>query len=734
MLQIKTLLILLTISSVVFSQKIGSWKNYTDVKNVTDVKVYEDGFWMTSTGGAGNYLNQFSDYTQFLTKSDGLNSQNLTALSIDNENQVWFGMQNGIIDIYNQENGSMNEILDIFQSNHTKKNINNILISGDTSFVSTEFGLSLIDTKGFGFIATITKLGNFPSTQRVNSASVIGGKIYVSTENGVAVQKDGATNLIAPESWISYDCGSEIPAGETYSTVLFDGKIITSTNVGLVQFDGAIWTHYAYDTRVFDTQVNDNKLYTLFSNSLHTFDGANDVELYASDTNEFHKFDLVGEELLIATDLGVIKTAQDSFRTIIPNGPINNSFQNLAVDKNGTLWVGTGNDRGGVGFMKFDGSLWTNYNKVTYPELPNNNYHNVSADDYQVYLSNWGAGLTTEEDGNFEFYNVHNSELIGIPSDPNYIVIMNAARDSNHDLWFFNFASADEKPIIQLTTDSVWYHYRFPFFQLSEDVFITDGIIDQYNTKWFNVSNRGLFYFNENSTPSNETDDSWGWLKETDGLNSTDIRAFAIDERGELWLGTPKGANIISNPSSPRSSISNAYAIRQQSVTSIAVDPLNNKWIGTYQGIFVVSPDGIHLLEQYDSKNSPLPSDEILSISIDKNSGTVYIGTSFGLSTLTTQFIKPNQNYDKLFVYPNPFVVGENVELSIDGLVSNSSLKILSISGDVVRDVITPGGRLAFWDGRNDNGDFVASGIYLIVAYDEEVDNIATAKVAVIRK
>ncbi|MCK5456863.1 MAG: hypothetical protein KAI45_07020, partial [Melioribacteraceae bacterium] len=627
--RLKVLIIISLFSSlIIVGQEIGVWKNYTDMKFVTDIKISSDGFWMSSSGGAGNYLNELLDYKKFLTKSEGLNSQNLTTLNIDKEGKVWFGMLNGVIDIYNPDDGTIKEILDIFQSNYTKKNINDFYISGDTNFVSTEFGLSLINTKVFAFIETVIKFGDFTSAQRVNSVNVLNNKIYVSTENGVAIQKDGATNLIAPESWLSYETGSTIPAGETYATVYFDNRIIAATNVGLVQFDGAIWSHYAYDARVYDVDVRDDKLFVLFSNSLHTYDGSTDNILYTSDTNEFHKFDLSADKLLIATNLGVIEVESDTSQTIIPNGPINNAFQNLAVDKTGALWVGTGNDKGGVGFMKFDGSEWTNYNTTTFPELPNNNYHNVSADDYQVYLSNWGSGLTIEDNNSFSYLNAYNSELVGIPSSPNYVVIMNAERDSNQDLWFFNHASADGKPIIQLTTDSVWYHYSFPFFQLSEKVHMTDGIIDEYNTKWFTVISRGLFYFNENGTPGDDSNDIWGWLKETDGLNSNDFTALAVDQRGELWIGTPNGANVLANPSSPQSRITSVYTLREQSITSIAVDPLNNKWVGTYQGVFVITPDGTHLIDQYDSKNSPLPTNEILSIAIDKNSGLVNIGTS----------------------------------------------------------------------------------------------------------
>jgi flagellar hook assembly protein FlgD len=67
-------------------------------------------------------------------------------------------------------------------------------------------------------------------------------------------------------------------------------------------------------------------------------------------------------------------------------------------------------------------------------------------------------------------------------------------------------------------------------------------------------------------------------------------------------------------------------------------------------------------------------------------------------------------------------------------LVKDSKIKILTISGRLVRQFETPGGRVAYWDGRDDSGRLVASGIYLIVAYDTEGNNVTTGKVAVLRQ
>jgi len=263
-------------------------------------------------------------------------------------------------------------------------------------------------------------------------------------------------------------------------------------------------------------------------------------------------------------------------------------------------------------------------------------------------------------------------------------------------------------------------------------------VIDQYDTKWFTVTvagRFGLYYFNENKTFDDLTDDTQGYMNSSNGLLSDLITALAVDQRGYLWVGTNVGLNVILNPSKPKVTSNLGLALRNQTITCIAIDPLDQKWIGTTQGVFVLSSDGIQLIGQYDSKNSPLPSDDIKSIAFDAKNGIAYIGTDYGLAALQTSSVQPLQSFGEVFVYPNPFVVGDGAtSLTIDGLVGNSSIKIFTISGKLISDFTTPGGRIAFWDGKDLNGNLVPTGIYIIVSYDQEANNVKTSKVAVIRK
>lgn len=729
-----TLFLLLVTISTLFSQKIGVWKNYTNTDNVTDVSATGDGFWIATTGGAMYYSNTTNKFELFLTNSEGLSNQNVTAINTDSNGNVWLGMQNGMINIYNTISKKTTPIKDIYGKSYTKKKITSILIKEDIAYITTEFGLSLLNTNDFTFISSTLKFGNLLNLTPVVSVSVE-DKIYVATTDGVAIEKMGNSNLVAPESWSSFENGKDLDANKTYATTKYNNSLIAATDKGLLKFDGTSWSKYYYSSPVLDFEIYNNKLFVLFENSLHSYNGTTDEIIYSTTEQQFHKLEITSNgTYLIASSKGTIKITGNSVEVLYPNGPVSNTFESLAVDKEGSLWIGTGISGYGSGFVEFSGGSWTNYNTTTMPELPNNNYHKVSADGSGVYLSNWGSGLTIENNGEFTHYNINNSELVGTPEHPSYIVIMNAERDFNGNLWIFNHASADGKPLIEVSTNSTWYHYRFPYFQLTEKVFLKTGTIDANNTKWFSVAGRGLYYFNEYNTPSEISDDTWGKITVSNSsLNSNEINALAVDNRGELWVGTTSGMNIISNTASPSSSITSVFSLRQQSISAIAIDPLNNKWVGTHQGLFVMNPDGTHLIAQYDSKNSPLPSDNISSIAIDNNSGIVYIGTSFGLSSLTTLSVKPKEKFDKIKTYPNPFVIGKHSSVAFDGLVKNSTLKILSVSGELVRELETPGGRISFWNGKDENGNFVPSGIYLLVAFDEGADKITTSKFAVIR-
>ena len=272
---------------------------------------------------------------------------------------------------------------------------------------------------------------------------------------------------------------------------------------------------------------------------------------------------------------------------------------------------------------------------------------------------------------------------------------------------------------------------------------LADVIIDQYGTKWFTNFSRyegvlpaSFRFYNERIALPNTTN-GWGSLTIADGLSTNKVYSLALGRDGELWIGSDAGVTIMYDPSQP-GSIAQYHppAVQDQIIQCMVVDPLNNKWLGTKSGVFVLNSDGTSLLGRYTvaSTDGKLLNDDIASMALDGRTGIMYFGTELGLSSLQTSGVEPQRSFTELAFRPNPFLLPSNVNLTISGLVANSIIKILTVSGSLVTEFHSPGGNVAFWDGRNDNGDLVATGVYIIVAYSEDGTQVETGKVAVVRK
>ena len=103
-----------------------------------------------------------------------------------------------------------------------------------------------------------------------------------------------------------------------------------------------------------------------------------------------------------------------------------------------------------------------------------------------------------------------------------------------------------------------------------------------------------------------------------------------------------------------------------------------------------------------------------MSIAIKESTGEVFIGTSGGLVSYRSDAITPSENYDNIYAYPNP--VHHNYEgyITITGLVDASEVRIIDSSRNLVQLIQGQGGT-AVWDGKNTQGERVATGVYTAI-------------------
>ncbi|MCH5345530.1 MAG: hypothetical protein J1E63_00380 [Muribaculaceae bacterium] len=218
-----------------------------------------------------------------------------------------------------------------------------------------------------------------------------------------------------------------------------------------------------------------------------------------------------------------------------------------------------------------------------------------------------------------------------------------------------------------------------------------------------------------------------------DGKSSTPLYTLSIaeDKEGHVWIGTTMGVFEITNPKTfnPRTDAFNRikvprndgtnyadYLLGSDYVYTISVDNSNRKWLGTAEsGLFLVSPNGDRIIENFTVENSPLPTNEISAVLADKISNRVYVGTKLGLLCYNSNSSPVAEDFNNVYAYPNPVRPEYTGWITIAGLMENSLVKIADSQGNVVYETTAEGG-MATWDGCTASGKRVKTGVYFVFA------------------
>jgi ligand-binding sensor domain-containing protein len=731
---------------------VGEWKNYTDMKGITGVVAGKNELWASTRGGLFRFRLSDSSFTTF-TNSEGLATNALSAVFLDATGKVWVGAGNGAVDIYDPATRTWQHIQDFLLSEKTQKGVTGFYQLGDSLYIASDFGVSLFLQSRFEFRETYSKFGSFPSSIRVNSFLIDGSRLWVATPSGAASADKNNPNLSAPSAWTTYTADDGLPVQVVNALAVFNGTVYAGTDAGLAKLNQSSWEAVGplLGKQITRLVPIGSRLYVGAASEVYSLstDGAvslvgtplpSNVTALASDPSG---------NLVVGVDrngLAFPRGTTWSFK--FPNGPASNLFIGLKVDSAGVLWAGSGINGRGTGFYRLDpsapeGKQWTNYDSKSNPELRFDDYYKVSLTrDNAKWVSSWGRGVArVDKTGRLTLFNQTNSCFVGLPEgpggDPTFIVIGDVASDVRGNTWMTVRSASDGNVLAVYRPDSTWFCLGNG---LNPTVTLLTGLaIDLFDTKWIvseEPSFRGLIYMTDGGTLTTLTDDSWNILTAADGLSSNNITRVVADREGQVWVGSDLGLNIIINPRSPKGNIRRVFVAREQYVNDIAIDPLGNKWVGTKEGVFVLSSDGTVLLAQYTAANTngKLIDDDVRAVAFDDKRGIAYFGTENGLSSLGTTSVAPVESFGDLTVFPNPFRLPSTGPLQIDGLVRDSNIKILTIDGRLVREFPAPGGRIAFWDGRDDGGELVSTGVYVIVASSETGGDVATGKVAVLKK
>ncbi len=768
-----TFLIISIISSAQVA--VGQWQDHFSYNNGKQLIAVDKAIYYISECGVLKYDTESGEIEKY-NRFNILSDITPTGIAYDEKTgSIIIGYSTGNVDII--QGNEVTNINDIKKKSiNSSKAINSIIAYDGYAYLGCDFGIVKLSLKRME-ISETWFIGENGTYVHVNDMDRHGEDLYVATTTGVFHGRL-SDMLVDFSNWqILTDIDAPSPQawmkGQNYSTVKYFGgqllanyKSTQSNSDSIMAYSGNTWSHVLNKCKSVSSISGDNEtLLCATGSALYSFNSSlvstqeslwyyktpeKWIQMYSSEAI------VCGGKIWIAdriNGLGWIDDSEGNGNIISINSPQNNNVFQISASKSSVIAV-----RGGYNasfnptwttsnIYKYKDYTWTTQTDKEVQEFSDiRDLVNVTIDPNDpshYFVSTWVKGLIEFRDNNFyKLYNSANSTLMQIDG-LDWVRVGSSTFDSNGNLWVTN--SLASKCLHIMTPEGKWTGFSFPDMVKN----IKSIIVTQSGKKWLAIGQSGgLFVFDDNGTPENTSDDQYKHISvvnEEGELVSNDIFSIAEDKNGYIWVGTSKGVVVYYNPDKvfensnfrgrqikvPRNDGSdNAdLLLSAEVVTAICVDGANCKWFGTRNGgAYYTSADGIETIHHFNTDNSPIPSDNILSISIVPETGDVFFATPKGIISYRGTATEGFEDYNEILAFPNPVPSGYEGYVSIKGLIAGSIVKIADISGNIVYEARATGGQLV-WDGRNLNGNRVSSGVYVVFVSTEIGEQKSTTKI-----
>ena len=742
---------------------IGNWRTHLPYQKVIAVEPVGNKIYAATEYELFYYDTQ-DNSINILNKINGLSDIGISTMRYNtSQRKLFVAYTNANVDLIDSD-GNIKNMSDIKDKNIVgNKSINNVFCDGDLAYVACGFGIVVFDLKKEEVKDTYY-IGNQGDAVNVTDIAFFQGRIYASTDDGVYYASQDAQNLANYSAW-HFDNSLIHPHLAYTEMEMFYGKLYLNYDGGydadtLFVNDGNTWGYFnkqdvsqKYELRAYNDRFIITKRYGIsvldanLHESLVIHSPGGPIQPLSTALDNGGNF-WIGD-----TRRGLIMTTDGwNNNDVKPNGPASkNVFELQACGDQ--VWIATGGHAANWGkrYMKegvarFDG-LWTILNSSTLTDFDTYSDFVCTATDPNnpsvTYVGTWGNGVLKFKDGELDMvYNADNSTLDYWVKDPSLINISGLAFDSKGNLWVANTGANKLLSMMERTTGN-WRSFNLGGSWSGID--IGTLLIDNNDYKWIIRRGGEVIVFNDNGTFDNAADDQVVNLNTAAGSGKLagGVNCLAVDYNGAVWAGTDKGPCLfddtrkIFNGSNfdatqvrvPRNDGTDQYdyLFAGSNVLSMAaMEGSDQIWFGLESGVYLMSfeskPKEIHY---FNVDNSPLLDNAVTTMAIDK-SGEVFFGTSSGVISYRGEYATPEPIISDVIAYPNPVRMSYSGYVGIKGLVSNSLVRITTVDGTFVTQLISEGGQ-AVWDCTNINGEKVEPGVYLIfVSTKRGTDKFAT--------
>ncbi|MEI6594897.1 MAG: two-component regulator propeller domain-containing protein [Bacteroidota bacterium] len=641
------------------------------------------------------------------------------------------------------------------------KNINNISFYENLAYLSCSFGIVVIDMNKKLIVDSYIGLDG-GNTIEIKDVEVLNGYIYASTHIGIIRAPLNCPNLGDYNFWKFL---TSPYVNNCSNMAVFKNKLYAVLDSTLQTYDGISWTVNPYPTQVknpFSIVINHGKLLNVTSSNIFIEDEAGSVQTFPMNSLQGA---VIGNNDLMYTlgyFTGLILNHPDGSKDYIsPSGPYGKTAQRFAYNiTDNSLWV-AGGSVGGFGttggwgstynnnkFYKFTDNSWYNFDQTSDPKIINaRDFIDVTINpiNNHVFMSTYGTGLFEFESTSPLKYTIYDSSNTGgsIRNFNGVPMISGTCFDKKGNLWVSNFGA--NNPISVKTASGQWASYGIPsqIDGIATDVFLGFITCDDNNYKWVSSTHisGGIIVFDEKG----DAQHMFRMLQKGNqkgAMPSNNVFCMTKDQKGEMWVGTDQGLCIFSNSSNIFKDGAN-YDSHQiviktglvysnflgiEAIYCIRVDAANRKWIGTKNGVWLVSADGYTVLKNFTTLNSPLLSNIIYDVGINDKTGEVFFATDKGIISYMGNATGASDTHGDVIIYPNPVRPEYQGLISIRGLVNNANVKITDIEGNLVYETAANGG-MATWNGLNLQGKRAATGVYIIYSSNSDATDTWVGKI-----
>lgn len=722
---------------------IGSWTDHLPYSNITHVKAINNQV-IAATPYAVFSIDLEENSIWKKSKVNGLSESNIASMDTDpNSGIIVIASSSGGIDIIDKD--KVYTINDIRLSS-IRDNIlvNDVFVNGATAYLSTSIGIFAIDLTKQEISGTYI-IGENGQRVSIFNTVVYDEKIYAATATGIKSAVINGPNLQDFRNW---NVELNIPVNKVFA---IGSSLYFLRNDSLYKYEGNDWKYFFSDSKEIRNISADNENLVLTrTNSIDIISSSgvllnsvlnNNNSLDASDAL------VINNELWIADKIqGLLKYDGNSFSGYSPQSPAGVSTGQIISTLNGIYSVaGLGHE---AGIFQFKNRSWINKTSANTAALNNvSDLNSIVFDNVkkETWIGSFEDGLlrinANDEIEQFKEGSFISPALNNLSS----YRIKGLAIDQNNVLWISNYGASN--PLVARDSEGNIFKFSPPFNIPNNS--LGKIIIDDIGQKWIMAEGVGLICFSDNNTVNNPADDQWRLYTAGQGngnLPVNNVLDISKDRNNFIWIGTASGIGIIQCTELVFSSQGceailpviqqgnfAGYLFRGEEVLSIAIDGANRKWIGTKNGVWLISEDGEKTIERFTIDNSPLPDNTINGIAIDDLTGEVYFGTARGIVSFRGTATSIADGINPVNVFPNPVPPGFNGTIAIRGVPENSIIKITELNGRLVYQGRSQGTQFN-WNGRDYNGRKISSGVYLVLAKEGVSGEKLVTKIVYINK